>query len=285
MSATMNASRLAFVLQIVRPFLKLSANSMRGERERARAWSAAWVLRTALRGCRSMRGMPPLVLCFSLSAGGVTAQSNEPAANPVVFGRVTDKDGKPAKRIRLTAWRVDIPVINFSSFRSVITDQEGRYRFEDLPGSEYGDFAQDREYLVFATDLEAGYSYISQYPEYRAHPPVVCVSAQHPQAEFNFRLPPKSGFLRFRAINRANGAPIRGATIDVFFAGEPRKGVLWGDQSSDKPILVPPNCDLLIHVKSQGYKESYVSARRGKPIRFTPGERMSIDFLLEPNPA
>jgi len=229
-----------------------------------------------------MRGIPSLVLCCLLSDAGATAQPNEPAAKPAIFGRVTDKDGKPAKNIQLTAWRVDIPVINFSSFRSVITDQEGHYRFEDLPGSEYGDVAQDREYLVFASDLEAGYSYISQYPVYRAHAPVVRVSAQHPLAEFNFRLPPKSGFLSFRAMNRATGAPIRGATIDVFLGDELRKGVLWGDQGSDKPVLVPPNCDLLIHVKSQGYEESYVSAWRGKPIRFTPGERINIDLLLEP---
>lgn len=211
---------------------------------------------------------------LTLHAGGrnPAAQSDVSETKAVIFGQATDQDGKPAIGIRLVA--SPLGKVLATALPWVITDQEGRFRFEHLFG--WG------KYTVYADDPAAGFSDYSQDPDYRASPLAVMLSAEHSQAQFNFRLPPRAGFLYFHLTNQKTREAIDDVEVDVFLAGGPQKWVFSDGQGTDKPVLVPPNRDLLIHVKSSGYREWYVSAGKGKPIHLAPGERMDLDIALEP---
>lgn len=206
------------------------------------------------------------------TSGNPTTQSNLSEAKAVIFGRATDPEGKPAKGIRLVA--CPLGKVLATALPWAVTDKSGKFRFERLFG--WG------KYTVYADDAAAGYSDFSQDPDYRANPLAVTLSAEHPQAEFNFRLPPRAGFLYFHLMNQKTGAAVDGVEVDIFLAGNPRKWIFSNGQGTDKPVLVPPNRDLLVHVKSRGYKEWYVSPGKGKPIHIAPGERMDLDVALDP---
>lgn len=201
-----------------------------------------------------------------------TAQSDTPQAKAVIFGKVIDQNGQPAKGITLVA--CPLGKVLATALPWVITDQDGKFRFERLLG--WG------KYTVYADDPAAGYSDESQDPDYRASPIAVTLSAEHPQTQFNFRLPPRAGFLYFHLTNQKTGGAIDEVEVEVLLAGNPRKLVFSVGQGAGKPVLVPPKRDLLIHVKSRGYEEWYVSAGTGKSIHPDPGERMDFDIALEP---
>ena len=220
----------------------------------------------ALSGC---------LLSIALTSPSATAQPGQPPAPPAIYGRVVDQNGQPAIGITLEARPMD--GILATALPETITDRDGNYRFEHLFG--WG------KYTIYANDPKAGYSDTSLDPDSIAQPHVVFVSAENPQARFDFSLPPKAGLLFFHLTNQKTGALIDEVEVAVEFAGNPRRSLFSGSHGTNEPFLVPPNRDLLIHVKSRGYKEWFISVGMGKPIRLTPGERMDFDIALEPENA
>jgi hypothetical protein len=59
-------------------------------------------------------------------------------------------------------------------------------------------------------------------------------------------------------------------------------GVFTESCSSDTVILVPPSENLLLHVKSSGFKEWDESVGKGKPLNVPSGGLLTLDVLLEP---
>jgi hypothetical protein len=53
--------------------------------------------------------------------------------------------------------------------------------------------------------------------------------------------------------------------------------------SSNQPILVPSNKDLLLHVTSWGFLEWEQTIGTGKAVRISPGSRMTLDVELQPS--
>ena len=51
---------------------------------------------------------------------------------------------------------------------------------------------------------------------------------------------------------------------------------------SDYVILVPPDRNLLLHVKSDGFREWDESLGTGKPLNVPSGSRLKLDVQLEP---
>jgi hypothetical protein len=153
------------------------------------------------------------------------------------------------------------------------TDDTGAFRFEHLPLGRY---------IVFAEDKEQGYSMFSTGVG-GDHPPEVELTTEHPKTEFNLHLPPKGGFLLFHLTNQKTGAAISGVEVTVNFPGTPPKFVFSGGQSSSQPILVPSNQNLLLHVKSWGFREWDKTVGDGRPIRIAPGDRLTLDVQLEPS--
>lgn len=101
------------------------------------------------------------------------------------------------------------------------TDINGKYRFENL--SSWG------AYTVHADDEKAGYSEYSTGlvrdiptgPGVYSRIAQIILSPQQPEGEFNFRLPPKAGFLHIHLTSRSTGAPIAVLDIKVTSQDEP----------------------------------------------------------------
>lgn len=221
-------------------------------------------------------GIMKLTLAFIgllfLSSG--TAQPpNRQSAKGVIYGAVTGKDGNPAAEISLTASPLGVPIMGV--LPRTRTDRNGHYRFESVPW--WG------RYTVYADDVHAGYSAFSTGPAGRASPPEVILSPEHPEAEFNFRLPPKAGFLEIHLTNRETGLIIPGVQVTIMSADNPQRSIYGESCGSRRFILIPPDRDLLLHVTSQGFQEWDESAEAGKPIRLTSGDHLSLDVHLEPS--
>jgi hypothetical protein len=183
---------------------------------------------------------------------------------------VTGTDGKPAKELNLTSFPLGVPLA--TRLPQTRTDLSGRYRFENIPW--WG------RYTVYADDVEAGYSIFSTG---LAGPGLqVTLSPEHPEAEFNFRLPPPAGFLQIHLTNRRTGTVISGVEVTLMSMDQPDTPIFNGSSDSSRPNLIAPDRDWLLHVTSQGYHEWDDSVGMGKRIRLASRSHLSLDIQLEP---
>lgn len=213
------------------------------------------------------------LLACVLSALPIAAQSQPEFPNRgVIYGTATSPDGTPAKGLILNAEPLGHPLA-FVLPRTE-TNEVGAFRFENLPLGRY---------TVFAEDKRQGYSSFSTRPAGQGNLQEVELTSEHPEAEFNLHLPPKAGFLILRLRNQKNGAAISEGEVTVMSADNPPRLILSGSSSSAEPVLVPSNKNLLLlHVTSWGFHEWDQSAGKGKPIRIAPGDRLTLDVLLDP---
>jgi hypothetical protein len=207
-----------------------------------------------------MKTAPILLSLFLFVAVGTMSQDGLPRPKGVIYGVVVDENNRPAKEIGITA------AGPAGRVPGVITDKEGHYRFGNLWGLG--------KYAIYAEDWDAGYSIFtnSEFHE-------VTISAEHPETELNLRLPPRAGFLDFHLTNRKTGEEIRDLVVKVCATGKEFGTV---SQSTTKPVLVPPDEDLLIHVSSHGFQEWNRSAGKGLPIRVKSGNHLKLDVQLQP---
>lgn len=212
------------------------------------------------------------ILACVLSVSPALAQSEGAAPNRgVIYGTATAQDGTPAKGLILNA--EPLGVILGMALPWTKTNYRGAFRFENLPLGRY---------TVFAEDKKQGYSFFSTGPSGPGHIQQVNLTSEHPEAEFNLRLPPKAGFLILYIKNERNDAAISGVEVTVMLAEKPSKPIFSGGFSSTEPVLVPSDRNLLLHVTSWGFREWDQSVGKGKPIRIAPGDRLALDVQLEP---
>src|SRR6185437_15734353 len=166
-----------------------------------------------------------------LLATAAAQQRDEPLPKGTIYGVVIGQDGRPAKKIGLTASPLGVAL--GAILPHTKTNDQGEYRFENLPW--WG------RYTVYADDEKAGYSDISTGPAGNGHPPEVEITSEHPKAEFNFSLPPKAGFIEIHLTNRRNGAAISGMVVAVAPLEKPQSPLFTMSCSSDHVILVPPD--------------------------------------------
>jgi hypothetical protein len=207
-----------------------------------------------------------------LSVSAAVAQNPAESSNTgVIYGMVTANDGLPAKGLVLNAAPLGHPLAMALPWTK--TDEVGGFRFEHLPLGRY---------TVFAEDKGQGYSSFSTGTAGQGNPAEVELTTEHSEAEFNLRLPPKAGFLLFHLTNRTTGASIFGVEVTVMSAENPAKFIFSSGQSSSEPVLVPSDKNLLLHVKSWGFREWDQSVGNGKPVRIPSGERLTLDAQLQP---
>ena len=208
-------------------------------------------------------------LVFFVSLG--IPQENYPNAKAVIFGHVVDQNNQPAKQIEVEGMPLGVAL--GAILPRSRTDENGNYR---LGVPWWG------RYTVYANDLNAGYSSFTTPPADPDHLAEVTVSTDHPQAEFDFQLPRKAGFLHFHLTNAKTGAPISRIEVTVALKGPPARLVYSDGTSADKSFLVPSNKDVLLHVTSWGYKEWDKSVGGGKAIRLAPGAELTLNVKLNP---
>lgn len=205
-----------------------------------------------------------------LSAAAAQTQAEFPDRG-MISGTVIDQDGAPAKGLTLNA--SPLGVMLSMALPWTKTSETGAFRFEHLPLGRY---------TVFAQDEEQGYSSFSTGPAGPGKPPEVELTTEKPEAEFNLRLPPKAGFLLFHLTNQTTGAAISGVKVTVMSADSPSRPIFSGGQSSNKPVLVPSDKNLLLHVTSWGFREWNESVGNGRLVCVAPGDRLTLDVQLQP---
>jgi len=213
------------------------------------------------------------ILACVLMASAAVAQSQAELPNRgVIYGTVTDQDGTPARGLILNASPLGGGGLSMV-LRWTKTDDTGAFRFERLPLGRY---------TVFAEDEAQGYSWLSTGSAGPGNVPEVELTSEHPEEEFDLHLPPKAGFLIFRLTNRRTGSAISGVQVTVMSAEKPSRFIFSEGTSSTKPILVPSDKGLLVHVASWGFHEWDQSVGNGMPIRIAPGDRLRLDVQLVP---
>lgn len=206
----------------------------------------------------------------------VASAQRQPIPNGVVYGVLSTPDGGPADSLSLEAMPLDVEING--KLPKTKTNERGEYRFESLRW--WG------RYRVFAEDEKAGYSADSAVDNSL---PEVEVTPEHPKAELSFTLPPKAGFIHIHLKNRRTGRAISAMTIVVVPIEKPDSrvfndpGVFTMSCDSDRTLLVPPDKNLLLHVKANGFREWDESIGTGKPVNVPSGSTLTLDVQLNPS--
>jgi hypothetical protein len=214
----------------------------------------------------------PVIFGFLLITNTRAQQPDQSVPTGVIYGMVLDQNGQPAEGLGLTAFPLGVAL--GTMLPTTKTDLTGKYRFKSIPW--WG------RWSVYPEDDKTGYKNGITGPTGRpGQPPEITLSPQDPEAEFDFRLPPKAGFLRIRLTNRRTGAVIPGVGVSVSQEGS--GGLIFSEScSSDRVILLPPDKDLLIHIESPGFLEWGESRGSGKHLRIPSGSSLDLDVQLEP---
>jgi hypothetical protein len=213
------------------------------------------------------------LLSLVFIASGVAQQPGHQAGAGVIRGVVIVNDGSPAKGIRLTASPVGAALA--TRLPETRTDQGGNYRFDRLPWWS--------RYTVYADDPDAGYSLFSTGPAGPGEPPEVTISPQQPEATLDLRLPPRAGMLRIHLTNKQTGDAIAGLQVTVMSNQTPPQFLFSQSCGADRPILIPADKDVLLHVTSSGFHEWEEAMGRGKSIRLASGGRLELSVQLVPD--
>jgi hypothetical protein len=213
----------------------------------------------------------PVFLVALFLVSGAT-QETDTRVTGRIYGIVIGRDGNPAEGIGLTASPLGVPLA--ATLPEARSDKNGKYTFDKLPW--WG------RYTVYAEDPQAGYSHYSTGPGDPGRVKEVTLSPEHPEAEFNLRLPPQAGRLEVHLTDQTTGAAIPGMEISVLSKDEPAKIIFSESCASNNVILIPPDKELLLHVTSLGFQEWDKSAGKGKPIRIASGSHLKLDIQLAP---
>lgn len=212
-----------------------------------------------------------ILACGLWMSVAVVHSQTEPSNTGVIYGTVIGQDGTPAKGLILNAEPLGKPLLMV--LPRTKTNDRGAFRFEHLPLGKY---------TVFAEDQEHGYSSFSTGPAGPDNLPEVELTTEQPQAEFDLHLPPKAGLLHFHLTNQRTGAVISGVQVTVMAADNPARTIFSVGCASTKPVLVPPDRNLLLHVTSWGFREWNQSVGNGRPVRIAPGDSLALNVQLEP---
>jgi hypothetical protein len=202
------------------------------------------------------------------------AQRQQPGLNGAIHGVVTTWTGEPEKSLRLRARPLSVGGSGGGLFVTK-TNNEGEYRFQKLPFWA--------TYRIYADDEAVGYSPVSTGPAPGNPISEVEITPEHPEAEFNFSLPRKAGFVQVHLTNRRTGAAISEMKVWMVPFDTPDSGLFTMSGRSHYLILIPPDRNLLIHVTAEGFREWDESIGRGRPVSVPSGSRFILDVQLEPS--
>jgi hypothetical protein len=242
--------------------------------EEERVFQQPCLLTTVTQSVLASRPMKAQSVFLAIVLLAVAGAQQQPTPNGVVYGALSTPDGRPANKLSLEAMPVDVEING--KLPKTKTNERGEYRFENLPWGRY---------KVFGEDEKAGYSAYSAGDDPL---PEGEVTPEHPKAELSFTLPPKAGFIHIHLKNRRTGRAISAMTIAVVPIEKPDSrvfndpGVFTMSCDSDRMVLVPPDKNLLLHVKSDGFREWDESIGTGKPVNVPSGNRLILDVQLDP---
>ena len=230
-------------------------------------WGGQVLISPVMKSVRSL-----IVLLFFMPA--IAQNPGAPPFHGIIYGAALDNDGRPAREIRLVAYKLAGATGGYVPAGSTRTDQGGRFHFESI--------AAAGTYTVVAEDEAAGYSRGGNWPSGPLGSESVDLSPKSPEAELDLRLPPKAGFLLIHLVNRKPGEAIPHAEMIVTTDDQRPQTIFHWEGYSDRVVSVPSGRTLLLHISLSGFREWSESLGRGRPIRLRPLERMTLQVALDP---
>jgi hypothetical protein len=214
---------------------------------------------------------PVVYLAFGLAISSAA----QTAGSGSICGTVFDENGQPAKHILMAAVYLGPHSGLYPASRS---DESGHYCLVNVP---YGDNA------LAADDPAHGYanSQASLYApttDNKVPVNVAHLSAEHPQATIDFRLPYQAAILMIHLTDATTGRPQLALFYEPSARADPQGRYIKGSQSAKKQLLVPPNENVLLKVSAPGYREWPYDNSLGYVLNLLPGEHKTIDVALQP---
>jgi hypothetical protein len=224
-----------------------------------------------------MRGRLKLgaTLLTILLPAAAHAQLQRPGCHGVVRGTVMRIEGIPASGLEVQLWPIAL------DFDLVLprerTDANGQYVFDHVCAETYS---------VVASDEKAGYS--TAGPRYnrllyggRIQQAVITEAGN--TVEFDFTLPPKPALLLVRARNKATNKVVTNFDIRIS-AGSHREITYEAcpDCEEKDRHLFPPDTNVTMKISAKGFRTWAGPDGKKKTFRAQPGEKITVDVLLEP---
>ena len=214
---------------------------------------------------------PAVYLAFGLA---ISSAAQIPSTGSIC-GTVLDENGQPAKDVLIVAAYLGAHSGPFPASRS---DDSGHYCLVNVP---YGDN------VPAADDPKRGYpnpgfSIYASVSASKESPNVAHLSAEHPRATIDFRIPYKAGFLTIHLTDAITGKPQFALFYRLSPQKDPERNYMTGSQGAKDALLLPPNENVLLKVSAPGYREWPYDNSLGYVLNLLPGEHKTIDVPLQP---
>ena len=214
---------------------------------------------------------PMVYLAFGLAISSA-AQTVDSGS---ICGTVLDENGQPARNVLITAVYIGPHSGMYPATRS---DDSGHYCLVNVP---YGDNAPA------ADDPRRGYPN-PQWGFYagdisKSNPSGVAhLTAEHPRATIDIRIPYKAAFLTLHLIDAITGKPQTNLFYKLSIQADPQRGYISGSRDAEDPLLLPPNENVLLKASAPGYREWPYDNSPGYVLNLLPGEHKTIEVPLQP---
>ena len=189
-----------------------------------------------------------------------------------ICGTVLDENGLPAKNVLITAVYMGAHSGMYPATRS---DDSGHYCLVNVPYGDNAPAADDpkRGYPNPESTFHAGDS----SPNGVAH-----LTAEHPRAIIDIRIPYKAAFLTLHLNDAITGKPQTNLFYKLSVQADPQREYIRGSRDAADPLLLPPNKNILLHASAPGYREWPYDGSPGYVLNLLPGEHKTIEVLLQP---
>lgn len=171
-------------------------------------------------------------LILIISCLPLVALAQQRKGTGVIYGTVVSRDEQVGKHVSLYAEPLGVS----RQLPSTTSNDDGHYRFENLPWGRY---------KIYAEDDEAGY--LPEVDEDNQTQLSVEISRNYPQAEFRVVLPAKAGVVQIHLTNRRTGAVIPWMWLTVAPSTDPLHPLNRACESSEL-TLVPPDRNVILHI-------------------------------------
>lgn len=191
-----------------------------------------------------------------------------------ICGSVLDETGAPASHVQVLAILQD-PAGH--GLPGSITDETGHYCVDGLRLGKY---------VMSAADEKKGYPMRSDFYTWPAPEPQVTLTAQDPQANLDWQIPFKAGFLKIHVSVDHPDIQTVPITFDLIVRSRPKVRYtsvmtsLHTDSKGSFTVLLPPGEDVLLTAMSPGYRH-WPNDDRGELLNLRSGETQDITISLE----
>jgi hypothetical protein len=154
------------------------------------------------------------------------------------------------------------------------SDDSGHYCLVNVPYGDNVPAADDPKRGL----PESGIQHLCFRLGNKESPNVAHLSAEHPRATVDFRIPYRAAFLAIHLSDAITGKPKFALFYRLSAQKDPERNYMTGSQSAKDALLLPPNEKILLKVSAPGSREWRYDNSPGYVLNLLPGELSSSYF-------